>query len=206
MNLTWDEAVRRLQRSSRYPALFLRAFGTTEITSDRVTKAIAQFERSLLSKNAKYDRVAAGVESFTPAEERGLSMFFSEVGDCFHCHGQNLLFTDNLFHNIGVDRVIVDPGLGGETGLATDIGKFKTPSLRNTSLSAPYMHDGRFATLRDVVQHYNSGGFRTPTVDPLIRVGVGLRLSDAQVDDLVAFLETLTDTTYGSNPEYQTPF
>jgi cytochrome c peroxidase len=206
MNLPWSEVTERLAANARYRRLFLRAFGTVEITPDRVTKAIAQFERTLISANAKYDRWAAGEIQLTAAEERGHAMFFSEVGDCFHCHGQNLAFTDNLFHNVGVDAVIVDPGLGGRTGLPSDMGLFRTPTLRNVELTGPYMHDGRFATLHEVVQHYNSGGFRTPTVDPLIRVGVGLRLTDQQVDDLVAFLMVLTDTTYATNPAYQSPF
>ena len=123
--------------------------------------------------------------------------FNSEKGDCFHCHG-TALFTDNLFHNNGIDiEPFLDLGLGIITENASDNGKFKTPSLRNIEVSSPYMHDGRFETLDEVIDHYDSGGHFSSTVDPLMKkLGIGLNLTNQEKSDLIAFLKTLTDYDY----------
>jgi cytochrome c peroxidase len=206
MHLAWEDAESRLQSHATYPALFAEVFGTDVITRDLVVKAIAQFERSMISNDAKYDRWLQGQADFTESELNGWILFFTEIGDCFHCHGVNPLFTDNLFHNTGLDSILTDLGRYEVTGEESDRGLFKTPTLRNIEFTAPYMHDGRFATLEQVVQHYNSGGFFTPSVDPLIRVNVGLELSATQVQDLVAFLKTLSDPGFLQNPDYANPF
>jgi cytochrome c peroxidase len=206
MHEHWPNAAEKLRRHPDYPGLFGLAFGTSDIDSMRVVMAIAQFERTMVSANAKYDRWLVRAAELTPEEERGFALFFTERGDCFHCHGTNQAFTDHQFHNIGLDSILVDRGRGELTGDPADMGLFKTPTLRNVEFTAPYMHDGRFQTLEEVVQHYNGGGFRTPTVDPLIRVGTGLRLTTEDVQALVAFMETLSDSGYVDNPAYANPF
>jgi cytochrome c peroxidase len=210
MKETWPNVVRKLQRHKDYPELFGRAFGTDEITKELVTKAIAQFERTFVSHQSKFDiwlqtRDAAAA-GFTAAQERGRHLFDTERGDCFHCHRVNVLATDNDFHNIGLDSTFVDLGRGDITGNPSDLGKFKTPTLRNVELTPPYMHDGRFNTLEEVVQHYNTGGFTTPTTDPLLRKrGVGLGLTPEEVSDIVEFLKTFTDTVFANNPDLANP-
>lgn len=204
MKLPWPEAVERLERHAEYPGLFRAAFGDVPITETLAVRAIAQFERTLISADAKYDRVRRGEASFTEAEDRGFRLFFGEEGDCFHCHGHPF-FTDHLFHNTGLDSVFTDVGLERTTGNPFDRGKFKTPTLRNVAVTAPYMHDGRFATLEESVRHYDRGGFYSPTVDPLMRIGQGLGLSERDVDDLVAFLHTLTDSAFLADPRIADP-
>jgi cytochrome c peroxidase len=206
MHLSWDEAEARLASHRFYPTLFERAFGTRVVTRERTVKAIAQFERTLVSANSKFDRERRGEATYTPEEALGEQIFQNERGDCFHCHFVTPVFTDNLFHNVGIDSVLIDRGLGELTGEVRDMGLFKTPSLRNVEFTAPYMHDGRFETLTEVVEHYNSGGFLTPTVDPLIRVGQGLGLTDEEVQGLVAFLKALSDPDFLTNPAHRSPF
>jgi cytochrome c peroxidase len=207
MDLTWEEAVCRLQNHPHYPARFAAAFGTPLVTKDRTLNAIGQFERSLVSANSRFDRFVLGLGSLTQDEIIGLTLFQTERADCFHCHLPDLgLWTTNTFHNIGIDSVLVDLGRGSITDDPLDIGKFKAPSLRNLAFTAPYMHDGRFETLREVVDHYNSGGFRSPNVDPLIRVDIGLGLTETEIDQLIAFLHTLSDSSFVTNPDYSNPF
>jgi cytochrome c peroxidase len=210
MKETWTNVVRKLQRHNDYPELFGRAFGTDVITKELVTQAIAQFERTFISSQSKFDvwleTRDASAAGFTEAQERGRHLFDTERGDCFHCHRVNVLLTDNDFHNIGLDSLFVDLGRSEVTGNPSDMGKFKTPSLRNVELTAPYMHDGRFNTLEEVVGHYNGGGFTTPTTDPLLRKrGVGLGLTPQEVSDIVEFLKTFTDTAFANNPDLAKP-
>jgi len=205
MHLSWDEGVRRLQRHADYPALFRAAFGTATITPTRVTQAIAQFERTMVSNRSRYDRFLRREAILTTSEQRGYFLFFTEVGDCFHCH-QDGLFSDRGFRNNGIDSMITDPGLAAVTNNPNDRGKFKSPTLRNVALTAPYMHDGRFATLEEVIDHYDRGGFYSPTVDPLIRVGRGLGLTAQDKADLLAFLHTLTDSAFVTDPALASPF
>jgi cytochrome c peroxidase len=133
---------------------------------------------------------------------RGVKLFFGEKGDCFHCHG-GFNFTDQSFHNTGLDPVTTDPGRIAVTERPLDDGKFKTPSLRNIALTAPYMHDGRFATLRQAIDHYNSGSQGHPNQDPLMRP---LGLSEGDIGDLIAFLESLKDTAFANNPDFSNPW
>lgn len=206
MHLPWKLAVEKLRAHAEYPELFRQAFGTSEITSDLVVKAIAQFERTLISNDSKYDRFQRGETTFSPSERRGLVLFLTEKGDCFHCHVvASGLFTDQDHRNNGLDSVFVDPGRAEVTGRASDLGKFRSPTLRNIAVTAPYMHDGRFQTLEQVLDHYNSGGVGSASVDPLIRVGRGLGLSQQDKQDLIAFLHTLTDSTFLANPDFAPP-
>lgn len=223
MNLPWSEAVERLQsddRDTNYPERFFEAFGTSDVTEDLVVKAIAQFIRTMISSDSKFDQWRRGETDLTNSEYNGYQMFLREGGDpevvpggefggdCFHCHGEaGLQFTDHLFHNNGLDSTFVaDAGHFNVTGSPLDSGLFRTPTLRNVALSAPYMHDGRFATLEAVIEHYNSGGVPSSTIDPFMKYQAGgLSLAPSQKADLIAFLHTLTDTVFIHNPAFQNP-
>lgn len=207
MHLAWPEAMLKLNQHSEYPDLFFKAFGTRDIDSMSVVKAIAQFERTMISSNSKWDRYLRGEVSLTQAEAQGFEIFFTEKGDCFHCHA-TILFTDNLPHNNGLDESFNDLGYGAVTKNPNDNGKFKTPTLRNISFSAPYMHDGRFETLEEVVDFYSEGVKWSPTIDPLMKKVSqgGVRLKDQEKQNLIAFIKTLTDTTFMNNPEFSNPF
>lgn len=217
LNESWDNVEDKLRRDETYPALFREAFGIsrkTEITRDLVVKAIAQFERILISANSRFDRVVWLNEGWlTDAELRGKQLFFFEElqtidhPGCSHCHFDPL-FTDNRYKNNGLDSVarledFQDPGLGGVNDNRYDLGKFRVPTLRNIALTAPYMHDGRFQTLEEVLDHYSRGGHGMENEDVNIRP---FALSERQKQDLIAFLNTLTDTTFTQNPAFQNPF
>ncbi|TYA70139.1 cytochrome-c peroxidase [Seonamhaeicola marinus] len=198
MASTWPQIENRLQNHNEYPELFNQAFGTRIIDSTLVTKAIAQFERTLISANSKFDQFLLGEATLTPQEQNGFNVFMDENrGDCFHCHGSenNPLWTDNLFHNNGLDSEFSDLGLGAITGDPADNGKFRSPSLRNLAFTSPYMHDGRFATLDEVINHYSEGLQASPTIDPLMKkiAEGGVQLTAQDKADLKAFLLTLSD-------------
>ncbi len=220
MDLTWKEAVERIGSDVLYQGLFTDAFGTPCVDSVRITYALAQFIRTMISGRSRFDKARYyGEALLTPSEVRGMELFLAEAGDpeffpggqfggdCFHCHGGALVeFTNHQFHNNGLDSVITDPGRGAVTGYTFDMGLFKTPTLRNIALSAPYMHDGRFATLHEVLEHYNMGGHPSPTIDPLMKMqGVGLGLSPQDIDDLVNFLNALTDSEFVQNESFSNP-
>jgi len=207
MHQEWPDAMDKLNNHPDYPDLFFKAFGTKTIDSIMVVKAIAQFERTMISSNSKWDRYLRGEVTLTQAESRGFEIFFTEKGDCFHCHA-TILFTDNLPHNNGLDSVNTDLGYGDITKNPLDNGKFKTPTLRNIIFSAPYMHDGRFQTLEEVVDFYSEGVNWSPTVDPLMKKvnQGGVRLTDEEKQNLIAFIKTLTDTTFINNPDFSNPF
>ena len=200
----WKEVSSKLMQSEEYKDLFELAFNTRIIDSTNVVKAIAQFERTLISADSKFDKFLDYRANLTPSELRGKEIFTTEKGDCFHCHSYPL-FTSNDFHNNGLDPELeMDNGRFNITGDINDKGKFKSPSLRNIELTAPYMHDGRFQTLEEVIEHYNFGGHNSTTVDPLMKkVGVGLGLSQQNKVDLINFLKTLTDTSFINNPDFQ---
>ncbi|GAA4889691.1 cytochrome c peroxidase [Flaviramulus aquimarinus] len=208
MKSTWAQVEQKLQQHSEYPDLFEKAFGNQAIDSTLVTKAIAQFERTLISSNSKFDKFLLGEATLTPQEQNGFNVFMDEArGDCFHCHGsdKNPLWTDNIFHNNGLDATFTDLGLGAITGDPADNGKFKSPSLRNLAFTAPYMHDGRFATLEDVINHYSEGLKNSSTIDPLMKKvtqgGVGLTEQDKA--DLKAFLIALSDYDFINNSSFK---
>ena len=197
MHNEWGNVETELNQNEQYRDLFKKAFNIDYIDSVHVVKAIAQFERSLVSYNSKYDKFIRQEVQLTPSELNGLTIFNTEKGDCFHCHGTNL-FTNDDFHNNGLDtEPFSDLGLASVSGNSEDAGKFRTPTLRNVELTAPYMHDGRFSTLEEVIDHYNSGGHYSSTVDPLMKkLGIGLLLTNQEKADLIAFLKTLTDDDY----------
>lgn len=211
----WQELIPDLRSIPLYQELFRKAFGistTSEITKELAVKAIAQYERVLISGNSNFDKFLRSEYFFSEEEGEGFAMFFDKDPDivdaeCFHCHSASL-FTDNTFRNNGLDEVqdlaeFTDLGRGGVTGNPLDNGKFRVPTLRNITLTAPYMHDGRFQTLEEVIEHYNSGGHFAPNRDPLI---YELGLTDSEKSNLLAFLHTLVDTSYLSKDYITNPF
>lgn len=217
MDENWPMVERKLQRNSKYPELFRKAFGIqnkSEITRDLATKAIAQFERSIISKDSKYDKVLQGVPgySFTDDEQVGYEMFFNITkglpdAQCGHCHSGALL-TTNQYLNNGLQAApklsdFNDLGRGAVTNNEFDNGKMRTPTIRNIGFTAPYMHNGSLKTIEEVVEHYNSGGKYSPNLDPLIQQ---VKLNSIQKKQLLAFLNTLNDSVYIQNPAYRSPF
>lgn len=188
-----------------YPGLFAGAFGSPEITADRVARALEQFLLTIVSGDSKFDRFALGLAELTAEEQRGLELFRTEYdprrgqlgADCFHCHG-GPLFQSQSFANNGLDAAPRDRGRFLATARPGDEGKFAVPSLRNVAVTAPYMHDGRFGTLEEVVEHYAGGVRRSPTLDPNLAKHPpgGVPLSEADQRALVAFLKTLTDARF----------
>lgn len=216
MNLTWAVATTRIQQSAFYLPLFKKAFNTTEIDSQLIAKAIAQFERTLLSYNSKYDQVLRNEAYFTEDELEGFILVNEmDQGDCLHCHttDANALGTTGQFSNNGLDAITdannyTDKGLGGITGKAKDNGKFKIPSLRNIALTAPYMHDGRFQTLEEVLEFYSEGVHFAANVDSKMGSAQhgGVHLSQEKQQQIIAFLHTLTDSSFIQNPAFSNPF
>jgi cytochrome c peroxidase len=207
MHLSWAEAMSKLNNHKAYPELFFAAFGKSSIDSNMVVKAIAQFERTMISSNSRWDRYLRGELELTQSEAQGFDIFFTEKGDCFHCHG-TILFTDNLFHNNGLDSLFADPGLFAVSGDQNDIGKFKAPSLRNLGFTSPYMHDGRFKTIVEVIDFYSEGVVWSPTIDPLMKKvnQGGIHLDQQQKHDLISFINMLNDSSFVNNPNFSNPF
>jgi cytochrome c peroxidase len=218
MDLTLAEAVGRLEKLGQYPGLFGKAFGSKTITTERMAKALAQYERSLVSDGSKYDRYLKGLYTPTNEEKLGMQLFFQHPdpfaglsgirgGNCGDCHLSQTL-TGRLdgfegFHNTGLTEADAkDLGLQETTRNPADFGKFKTPGLRNIALTAPYMHDGRFKTLEEVIDHYNSEDlYNKPNVDILIlkatnqKFGQSLLLNSNEKKAILSFLHMLTDST-----------
>ncbi len=194
-----------------YRPLFKKAFGDEEITFLRMSKAVAQFIRSIVSYNSKFDAYLRGQVQLSTSELRGYVLFMTEEGaDCFHCHGGdgNPLFTSNLYYNNGKDSVFTDTrDRFAVTGDPMDRGAYRAPSLRNIELTGPYMHDGRFATLDEVIEFYSSGLVPSYSVSPLMHklADRGAQLLPQEKADLKAFLLTLTDYELITNPAYAPP-
>ncbi|BDD09541.1 cytochrome-c peroxidase [Fulvitalea axinellae] len=186
----------RITGKEKYKKLLAEVYGDSQITEKHLAYAIANYVRTLTSSDSKFDKIMRKEPgyAFTSSEANGWALFNSEEGDCFHCHG-SFLFMDNDFHNTGLDDewLGLDQGRFLVTGNASDMGKFKTPTLRNIELTAPYMHDGRFATLEEVVEFYSSGVKFTEMTDPMMSHEGGISLTEQEKKDLVAFLKTLTD-------------
>lgn len=201
MDTTLEVVSARLAEDQAISAQFQRAYAAPP-SEDTITRALASFVRSLISAQSRYDAFLAGdMTALSPAEQRGQALFTGERGDCFHCHvGYNL--TSQGFRNNGIAADDPDVGRSEITGKPTDLGKFKTPTLRNVAVTAPYMQDGSLATLEDVVAQYDAGGRGHENTDPLIRP---LGLTDDEKADLVAFLGALTDDAFLTNPELSDP-
>ncbi|MBC7816615.1 MAG: cytochrome-c peroxidase [Planctomycetaceae bacterium] len=230
MGMELKELEAKLQKLPYYPPFFAAAFGTPEVTSDRLAKAVAQFLRSMVALDAKFDRAAdaaggnysTAFDKFTDQENLGKSLFIDGIGGvaemgCAHCHIPPTFSMPKAFNN-GLDLKSKDQGLGAldrpsnEPFTPSNDGKFKASSLRNIALTAPYMHDGRFKTLEEVVEHYSRG------VHPHENLGLafgeqqgegattGFQLTGEQKAALVAFMKTLTDETLISDPKFSDPF
>lgn len=218
---SWPDIEVKLRMHDFYPQMFREAFGIStkdEITKLLAAKAIAQFERTLVSSGqSKYDLYRCEPGAFPdPIELEGKELFAFEEDDhpgCTHCHKTfNHLFTDHRFVNNGIENVgaevgdlsnFPDNGLGDVTGSVFDNGKFRVTSLRNIAMSAPYMHDGRFETLEETLNHYSSGGHSSANIDPNIEP---FSLTSGEQEAIISFLHTLTDTAFMNNPAHQSPF
>lgn len=194
--------------NEEYRDLFCKAYGTPEINNDRIAECLFQFVATLVTGNSKFDKYLRGEAILNSSEFNGFNIFFTEKGDCFHCHAFPL-FTDNSFRNIGLDSIFNNAnwGLYEYTHKNSDIGKYKVPTLINIALTPPYMHDGRFQTLEEVIEFYDHGIKYSSTLDPIMmknnRLQNGLQLSPQEKADLKAFLLTLTDSAFINNPEYK---
>ena len=191
----------KLRADKQYSALFSKAFGSPGISSQRILRALTQFTVSLVSADSKYDRVKRGEAAFSQYEKPGYEIFQQK---CAGCHKEPL-FTDLSYRNTGmeVDSTLKDYGRMRITGRKEDSLKFKVPSLRNVYLTFPYGHDGRFNTLSDVLEHYNTGIVQSATLDSSLRKGIPL--SDNDKFYLIQFLGTLTDSSFVGNPLFRDP-
>jgi cytochrome c peroxidase len=220
-----DSSAYRLAAIAGYAPLFSAAFGSDSITPDRIIKAITQFERTLISGNSPYDRYIRGEYTPTAAEQRGLALFYGNKGPngapgvqgirairgagCGTCHSGPKVF-DETYHNNGLDSVPSDQGRSVITGMDYDRGRFRVVTLRNIALTGPYMHDGRFKTLQEVIGHYSDHIQPSPTLSPSLKdtanAPVNLRLSGEEKADLLAFLNMLTDSAFITEPRFSDPF
>jgi len=224
MGMTLPILQERLSKIERYKIWFKKAFNASPDIF-LMAKAIEQFELTLVSKNSKFNQFLQGNNAvFSFNEVEGFNIYNklflppSVGGDCFHCHGQAIAQTNALnaggLANNGLDAVLNDKGLGGITGKSTDLGVFKTPSLLNIALTGPYMHDGRFKTLEEVINHYSdSVHFNSPNIhpslihqDPITKTPVHVKMNATQKAQLKAFLLTMTDTVFINNPAFKNPF
>lgn len=218
MDETLENVVAKLSESQMYKDQFVRTFGSDEINSEKISLALEQFMNSITSTNSKYDDYLEDTTVFNDSEKRGLKLFNTEYNqffpeqsgaDCQHCHS-GLNFENDQYMNNGLDGdgEFADDGREKVTEDPTDKGKFKVTSLRNIAITPPYMHDGRFKTLEEVVEHYNSELKASSTLDPALEQtrATGLFLDEQDKKDLVAFLKTLTDKDLMTNPEYSSPF
>ncbi len=224
MGLTLTELVSKIQAQDYYQPLFTDAFGSSDVTTDRISLALSQFVRSMVSYESPYDIGLIAVNgnedddfpNFSELENLGKDLFFSNRTQCSNCH-ETATFSGDQARNNGLDAVLTDLGVGGVTGNNNDQGEFKVNSLRNIALTGPYMHDGRFATLQEVVEFYNNGIQNSPGLDNRLRVGGGgrgnnngavrrMNLNGQEIDALVAFLNTLTDESFTADVKYSDPF
>lgn len=210
-NSSYEAVEKAIEEIDGYPELFEKAFGTKEVTVDRISKAIAQFVRTLISADAKFDKYLRGEIQLSASELNGFVLFTTEEGaDCFHCHGGagNPMFTTHLFYNNGKDTIFNNTSdRYSVTGDPMDQGAYKATTLRNIEFTAPYMHDGRFNTLDEVINFYSHDLQWSPYIDPLMHhiANGGTQLTPTEKTDLKAFLMTLSDTSFINNPEFAKP-
>ncbi|MBH8560489.1 cytochrome-c peroxidase [Hymenobacter negativus] len=219
MHQSLEQGVAKLQRTSIYPPLFKLVFGSEQITKENLVKAIAQFERTLISSNSRYDQYLQGKYQPTGAELTGSILFMTHPtpenalrgANCGDCHAGPKTFMD-YFHNNGLEANPKDVGREGVTKRYQNRGMFRIPSLRNIALTAPYMHDGRFKTLSEVLDHYNEHLQPSATLSPLLieatnqRGGKSLLLTPEEKESVLAFLNMLTDSTFITDPRFSDPF
>ncbi len=208
----------KLRNTVFYPVLFKSAFGSDSIAPELIVRAIAQFERTLISADSKYDRYLAGKYKPTQQELTGMALFMDAPmpekklrgANCGHCHGGPKTIKE-LFHNNGLDSIGKDPGREKFTNQTDDRGRFRVPTLRNIVLTSPYMHDGRFTTLEQVLDHYNEHIHQSPTLSIFLRDtsnqpgGKTLMLTKHEKTDIISFLHMLTDSVFINNPAFSNP-
>ncbi len=199
-----------LQNHPQYPALFKSAFGSDTVSYVNIAKALSQFQRTLISANSRYDKYIRNEGGALNSEElEGLTLFRQKCGSC---HTTDF-FTDFAYHNNGLDNTFSDDfealawGRGRITGKPEDIGKYKTPTLRNIAFTAPYMHDGRFNSLNDVLEHYRTGVKNSASLDPVLKQNTtpGITLTETEKTQIIQFLETLSDPDFTHNPDFSAP-
>lgn len=214
MGQNLDGLLKVLTDSPEYAPLYVKAFGDSKIDKDRTAKALAQFVRSLVSYQSKYDEGVAQVRSndepfpnFTREENRGKDLFLRRCANCHMAGGQQAIFATNrpLNNGLDTDSKVADLGVADVTFNRFEAGQFKSPSLRNVEYTGPYMHDGRLKTLEDVVEHYSTGVKNHPTRDGRTPAG-GFRFSTGEKAALVAFLKTLSDSKFIGDPKFSDPF
>jgi cytochrome c peroxidase len=219
MNMNLYDLMKRLQRSGRYKPEFKKAFNVDEITPVELSKALEQFVLTMISFDAPIDRLNGRTDTLnviSVSALRGLNLFMTPTenggADCFHCHSNVPFFgvtsLGGSMSNNGLDMTFADNGFGNVTGNSLDNGKFKIPSLRNVEFTAPYMHDGRFANLEEVLDFYSDNiKLQSPNLDINIKAhNKQLNLTEQQKTDIIEFLKTLSDTEFINNPKFKTPF
>lgn len=201
MGETFQRIKNKIKDDPEYQRLFKQVFNTSEIQPIYILRALEQFTGSLISSDSKYDQYKKGLATFTTQEADGYVVFTTH---CAGCHKEPL-FTDNSYRNIGLPKNnhLNDNGRMSVTGLSSDSLKFKVPTLRNCYKSNNYMHDGRFGTLQQVIQHYRFGVQQSPTLDPALTNGI--QMTNTEADDLFKFLQTLTDFSFLNNPRFAKP-
>jgi cytochrome c peroxidase len=208
MNAKVEDVLVRLNNSVMYQDKFKKAFGIDTIHKDHLSKALEQFLLSITSDNSKFDQFNRGEVQLTESELRGFDVL--KIKGCFNCHSSSLLH-DNASHNTALDKTPKDKGLQGFTDNYADRHKFKTPSLRNVMVSAPYMHDGRFETIDEVIRFYedvipNLNYEANKNASDSMRIAPRNQITEREMTDAKAFLHTLTDNTYLTNPKFSDPF
>jgi cytochrome c peroxidase len=218
MGQPMQTSVEKISHSVTYQALFRLVYGDGEITGNRICKAISQFERTLISCSSRYDKYLKNAYQPGRQELNGMQLFENapnpEKGirgaNCAHCHGGAKTYNE-LFHNNGLDSIPKDAGIETLTGMAADRGRFKVPTLRNIALTGPYMHDGRFKTLDEVVDHYSDHIKESEALSAFLRGetndagGKTLHLRRQEKNDIIAFLNMLTDSTFVNDPRFSDP-
>ncbi|MEO6523110.1 MAG: cytochrome c peroxidase [Mucilaginibacter sp.] len=218
MGQSLSTSAKKLSDVTEYPVLFKAVYGDETINGNRIVKAIAQFERTLISANSRYDQYLRKAYQPTTDELKGIELFERSPqpdkgirgANCGQCHGGVKTYNE-LFHNNGLDSVPIDNGIQDITGLASDKARFKVPTLRNIALTAPYMHDGRFKTLAEVVDHYSDHIKESASLSTFIRGesnevgGKTLKLLPQEKKQIIAFLNMLTDSTFINDPRFSDP-
>jgi cytochrome c peroxidase len=218
MGQSLEASVKKLSSTVAYRDLFKLVFGDETITGDRTCKAISQFERTMISCNSRYDQYLKNAYLPTKQELNGMTLFMNspdpEKGirgaNCAHCHGGAKTYNE-LFYNNGLDSIPKDAGIETITGLAADRGRFKVPTLRNIALTAPYMHDGRFKTLNEVIDHYSDHIKESESLSTFLTGesndigGKTLNLNNNEKKEIIAFLNMLTDSTFINDPRFSDP-
>ncbi len=201
MNETIGHIIQKLQRNKEYTVMFKAAFNDSIVNSKNMLKALAQFTGLMISDNSRYDKYMRGEDTLSATELKGLQLFRDK---CEQCHKEPL-FTDNTFRNTGLapDTNLHDSGVAAINGQMKDMGKFKVPTLRNIEMTYPYMHDGRFRTLKQVLDHYTQKFTRESGADPILVKGISL--SEADKTNIIAFLKTLSDQTFLHDRRFADP-